>query len=189
MALAAGLTPNRLSKLQSRFQEDPDSLSSLEINQLKRSQKIYAKFIKTFEGEKSPFLFENEHYAGFNHLWVKWLAENEIFPFKTFFSSISPTLKWIYFEFQPRRAALRKAHKTSQAYHKAYFLECIEYLLSELEDKQLRPKEIYDLPQAKNILRQIRDWGGAYDRRTIIESWLPDLLGKSKRGRPNKKKA
>lgn len=109
------------------------------------------------------------------------MAQNEIFPNKRFFNAISKELRWIYFEFQPRQIALRKANKYSREYHKAYYLEHAELLLSASAENQLTPQEIYDHPEMQNVLRYIHELKGKYKKRTITESWLPDLLGESKR--------
>lgn len=159
------------------------------MSQLKHANKILIKFVETEKRENSSFLFENRQFANFNYFWMKWLAENELFPSKTFFNAISHQLKWIFLEFQPRNSILRAASKFSQAYHKAYFDECVEEILSHYPDKRFTPKEVYQLEEMEKIRNQLRQLGGNYKKRTFLESWLPDLLGPSKRGRPPKKRS
>jgi hypothetical protein len=91
----------------------------------------------------------------------------------------------LYFEFEPTRTALRVASKRSRAYHMAYYLKHAEELLKEQPD--LTPIQIYRHPRMENVERHIRELGGRYKKRTIVESWLPKVID-LKRGRPPKVK-
>lgn len=117
--------------------------------------------------------------------YIKWIAENGLNPNERFFGSLSLSLMELYYEFQPVNATLRTASKRSRAYHQALYIQHAQKLLDEFPG--LIPSQIYKHKRMENIQRYIRELGGKYTKRTILESWLPKLI-KLTRGRPKKSK-
>lgn len=101
-----------------------------------------------------------------------------------FFEHLPLTLKELYFEFQPINSALRTAPRYSRAYHEAYYLDHARRHIDGIRPKP-SPTEIYNDPHMQNVQRYIRELGGNYKKRTIVESWLPKIQ-KHPRGRPKK---
>jgi hypothetical protein len=91
----------------------------------------------------------------------------------------------LFFEFMPTNLALRTASKHSRDYHEALYLQHAEKLREEVSG--ISPSEIYRHPRMENIERYIRQLGGNYKKRTILESWLPKIIDSSI-GRPKKQK-
>lgn len=117
--------------------------------------------------------------------YIKWVAENEVKMHKRFFNELPLSLMELYFEFQPINIALRTASKHSRGYHEALYLKHAEEILETSPD--LSPSEIYRHPHMQNVGRYIRELGGKYKKRTILESWLPKIIN-SFIGRPKKNK-
>lgn len=116
--------------------------------------------------------------------WIKWLAQQPIIPNPLFFEYLPLHLKELYFEFQPTESALRTALRHSRVYHEAFYLDHARRLL-DWEVGDSTPSQIYKHPHMQNVERYIREMGGSYTRRTIVESWLRKLKTRS-RGRPKK---
>lgn len=117
--------------------------------------------------------------------YVKWIAENNIEINKRFFTALPLSLMELYYEFQPINTALRTASKHSRDYHQALYLQHAKKLMEELPEINI--SEIYRHSHMKNIERYIRELGGKYKQRTLLESWLPKIK-KSVIGRPKKHK-
>lgn len=116
---------------------------------------------------------------------IKWIAQRQLVTHKLFFEHLPLTLKELYFEFQSINSALRIAPRHSRAYHEAYYLDHARRLI-DWNRPRLSPTEIYNDPHMQNVQRYIRELGGKYKKRTIVESWLPKIQ-KQTRGRPRKR--
>ena len=149
--------------------------------------KVFRQFLDLFKSGKAPRGWA----AGDNRIWmsswryIKWIVENDIPMNQRFFNELPLSLMELYFEFEPTNTALRVASKYSRIYHMAYYLKHAEALLKEQPD--LTPTQIYRNTRMEHVERHIRDLGGCYKKRTIIESWLPKIID-LKRGRPPKVK-
>ncbi len=115
---------------------------------------------------------------------VRWIAQQQIVIHNLFFEYLPLTLKELYFEFQPINSALRTAPLHSRDRHEAYYLNHAQKLI-DWSGRKLSPTKIYNDPHMQNVQRYIRELGGNYKKRTIVESWLPKLQKRS-RGRPGK---
>lgn len=117
--------------------------------------------------------------------YVKWAAENSVEVHKRFFNALPLSLMELYYEFQPINTALRTAPKHSRNYHEALYLQHAKKLMK--TNPGINPSEIYRNAHMENIERYIRQLGGSYKKRTILESWLPKIID-SPIGRPKKTK-
>ena len=115
---------------------------------------------------------------------IKWITQQQLLTDKLFFEHLPLAMKELYFEFLPINSALRTASRHSRAYHEAYYLDHAQRFI-DWKERNLSPTEIYKDPHMQNIQRYIRELGGNYKKRTILESWLPKIQKRS-RGRPKK---
>lgn len=116
---------------------------------------------------------------------LQWTAKYSIPMNEKFYSSLTPSLKQEYIEYHPLFAPLRTKPKTSKAYHRAFYLRNAIELLADLPINY-SPKNIYEHPLMKNVLRQIQGMKGRPKERTIRERWIPLLFPKRTKGRPQK---
>lgn len=168
---------------------DLEQLSNNERKQALAAMQLNNKLLFNIRNEK----IENVHYIEKETLisaWkcIKWLAENQSPIKKMFYKSLPLSLMELYFEFQPMNAALRNKNIYSRDYHEAYYLKHAEELIKKNRNP-MTPAEIYNHPYMKdNIQHYIREKGGYYKKRTILQSWIPKLYQKRKKGRPKKHK-
>jgi hypothetical protein len=117
---------------------------------------------------------------------IKWIAEHSIKFHQIFFDHLPLILKELFFEFIPVNSALRTASRHSRAYHEAYYLDHAQKLI-DWSSRNPSPMDIYKDSHMQDVQRYIRELGGNYKKRTIVELWLPKLQKRS-RGRPKKAK-
>lgn len=183
-ALIAGLTPENYKRGE---RGDTQISGKVYAKREAYATKVFRQFLDQFKNGTAPRGWA----ASDNRIWmsswryIKWVSENDIPMNQRFFNELPLSLMELYFEFQPIHIALRVASKRSRAYHIAFYLKHAEELLKELPG--LTPTQVYRHPRMENIERHIRELGGRYKKRTIIESWLPKIID-LKRGRPPKVK-
>lgn len=116
--------------------------------------------------------------------FIKWVVTHEIPIKERFFDALPLYLMEIYFEFSSVNSTLRTKPTHSRAYHEAFYLKNAQQVVN-TSLRRLTRKEIYSHPRMQNVLREIRNLGGNYAKRTITNAWL-SKLEECKRGRPKK---
>lgn len=116
--------------------------------------------------------------------FMKWAAVKDLPIKQRFLDALPLALLEIYLEFSPGNSPLHTKPKSSQAYHRAFYLKAAGNLIGKFEYRPSR-NEIYAHPHMQNVLRQIRALRGHYTKRTITDAWLA-RLEERKKGRPKK---
>jgi hypothetical protein len=183
-ALMGGLSPEKYKQIQENSNDV--TLTHQNLKQALDANKICTRFFKQYDELRASDnirMVDSEIYMS-PWRFIKWVAANGIQIKHKFLNALPIYLVELYLEFMPTNSALRTKSKYSLAYHKALYLKNAQKLIASAPGRLTR-EFIYSDPGMQSVLRQIRQLGGNYTKRTIKDSWLAKLEN-LKKGRPKK---
>lgn len=190
-SLVYGFDPTRFEEIADEEQPPKDP------NEEKKAVLIFklgTRFLKDWIEAHKKNPYESDFLGDYNlSCWkfIKWIAVNSIPMTKRFLKSLPLDLLELLQEFEPTNIDLRTAHRSSRQYHRARFLQHAKRLIQQEASGRLSREAIYRHPSSQNLLREFVKTMGAkkmYGKRTITESWLPEIDPKPPRGAPRKNK-
>jgi hypothetical protein len=183
-ALINGISPEKYKKILKNPKDE--NITELDLKCCLAASKLCNRFFQEYKQNQiveKIQIIEGEIYMS-HWKFIKWIASNDI-PIKVrFFQELPLYLGELYLEFSPINSPFRTQSKQSRMYHEALYLKIARELIGKYPHRLSR-EQIYNHPRMQNVLRQIRDLGGNYKKRTITDSWLTKLEER-KRGRPKK---
>lgn len=182
-ALMGGLSPERHKAIS---EHKAENITQVDIKRLADAHKIFKQFLRHFEEVYTTEKMHEVNGDFYMTPWkfIKWIAMHEIPIKERFFDSLPLYLMEIFFEFGSTNTSLRTQPQWSRAYHEAYYLKNAQ-LVIHASSQRLSRNAIYSHPRMQDVLRQVRQLGGHYTKRTITDIWLAKLE-ECKRGRPKK---